>query len=1098
MPDSNDNPNYRRDILGYLDVHNLVDVWRTLNPYKRVFTWHRGAKRSRLDYLFISEHLLNTVSKSTIEPGIHSDHSLLTVALRTGNTESRGRGFWKFNASLLNDTQYVESIKRIISLSIARYQGIQDKGLVWDMVKAEIRGFTIPYCARKKREADANEANLRENFTTLYDIVNSNCDIDNQVLEQYYSIKSELQLIERHKARGIIMRSKAQWVEEGERNTAYFLRLEKNNYCNKHITKLQTDTEIITDPGKILEEQKRYYKNLYTEPNECIEQRARTESEFIQDLSFPKLEEDQKDSCDRILTEKELLSAVKEIKNGKSPGTDGLTSEFYKFFWIDIKEILLSSLNFALETGTLSIEQKRGILTLIPKKDKDRLLLKNWRPLTLLNLDYKILAKALAKRMIQYLPFLIDEDQTGYVKGRFIGCNIRLIEDLLIYTSANKVDGILLTIDFEKAFDSISWSFMLKSLHLFNFGQKFISYIKTLYNGISTTVINNGHISGWFHPERGVRQGCPISPYLFIIAVEVLSCKIRQCKHISGISIRNKEIKISQLADDTTCVIKDERSLISLLHVLQNFKTFSGLGINVDKTIAKSLGNFVPSSTDLCGLDWNKNDIETLGVTLNGNEEDHYILNFKKRIKRFQALLNSWKCRHLSLKGKITIINTLALPSLLYLASVIHVNEKVIKEVHKIILDFIWDGKVPKVAHATLVQNISEGGLKLVDFESKVRALRVGWINRLTDSSCARWKAAPSVFYRTQDLRFFFQCNHARKNDLKPLFYNEVHNALSDINIVSAPNVTCIMNQVIWLNRYITIQNIPFLWSEWLHHGILRISDITDEHGNFLSVLDIRDKYGIQCNFLNILQLRQSLPGEWRRVLSENHNCLVKGNEEILLNCNAICKPVSKCETKLYYSIFVKNKQHPPPCIEKWKTVFAGISHNEWPDIFTRAFKNVRETKIQSFQFRLIHRVITCNKRLYDMRMRDTPTCSYCDQVDSISHFFIHCPQVKVFWISFYNWLNATNTLEIQLPLPHDHEILFGYSSDENVFCAMNFCLLYAKYYIHTQRLFHNNEVCFRDYLRELKFKLQIEENICSRSDPTLFDKFRTLYEFIH
>ena len=253
------------------------------------------------------------------------------------------------------------------------------------------------------------------------------------------------------------------------------------------------------------------------------------------------------------------------MKNGKSPCCDGLTSEFYKFVWTNIKTSLLNSVNYGLETGRLSTEQRRGMLSLLPKKDMDRLFLKTWRPISLLNVDYKMLAKILANRIIKSLPYLVDDDQTGYIKDRFIGCNIRLVEDLIHYTSLTKTPGVLLSMDFEKAFDSIRWDYILSSLKAFNFGPNFIGYIKKLYNDISTAIINNGYISTWFQPERGVQQGCPISPYRFILAVETLSSKIREDKTIKGILINGTEIKISQLADDTTCFIRDKYSLKHLL-----------------------------------------------------------------------------------------------------------------------------------------------------------------------------------------------------------------------------------------------------------------------------------------------------------------------------------------------------------------------------------------------------------------------------------------------------------------------------------------------------------------------------------------------------
>ena len=160
------------------------------------------------------------------------------------------------------------------------------------------------------------------------------------------------------------------------------------------------------------------------------------------------------------------------------------------------------------------------MISLLPKGENDRLFLKNWIPIPLLNVDYKVLAKALANRLIKFLPQLIDEDQTGYVKKRFIGNNIRIIEDIMIYTRRNKISGILLSVDFEKAFDSVNWNSLAWCLEAFNFGPKFRSYVITLYQDISTTVLNNGHTSKWFHLERGVMRGCPLSPYMFILLAE--------------------------------------------------------------------------------------------------------------------------------------------------------------------------------------------------------------------------------------------------------------------------------------------------------------------------------------------------------------------------------------------------------------------------------------------------------------------------------------------------------------------------------------------------------------------------------------------------
>ncbi len=259
------------------------------------------------------------------------------------------------------------------------------------------------------------------------------------------------------------------------------------------------------------------------------------------------LTEELKSNCEGILTIDECTKAMNEMKNGKSPGTDGLTVEFYKHFWPQINTFVLESLNYAYVKGELSIDQRRGIITLIPKKDKKRTLLKNWRPISLLNTDYKILTKALASRLKKALPLIIDPDQTGFLEGRYIGENIRTISDLIDYTSLKNTPGILLLIDFEKAFDTVRWSHIIKCLKYFNFGELFIHWIQVIYNNINSTVINNGHASERFFITRGIRQGCPLSPYLFIVAVEILAISIRANKNIKGIKVGSSGVAINRL-----------------------------------------------------------------------------------------------------------------------------------------------------------------------------------------------------------------------------------------------------------------------------------------------------------------------------------------------------------------------------------------------------------------------------------------------------------------------------------------------------------------------------------------------------------------------
>ena len=195
----------------------------------------------------------------------------------------------------------------------------------------------------------------------------------------------------------------------------------------------------------------------------------------------------------------------------KTPGTDGLPAEFYKIFRNDIASTLINALNFAYETGKLSITQRRGIIKLIPKKDAKPNLIKNWRPLTLLNCDYKLAAKAIAIRLKLFLPNLINNDQTGFIKDKFIGENIRLLDSIICYAKEKNMPGLLLFLDFEKASNTIEWPFIRKTLSYFGFGASIIQWFNLFYCAPESCILNNGWTSAFFNIQRGCQTG--LSPF---------------------------------------------------------------------------------------------------------------------------------------------------------------------------------------------------------------------------------------------------------------------------------------------------------------------------------------------------------------------------------------------------------------------------------------------------------------------------------------------------------------------------------------------------------------------------------------------------------
>ena len=221
---------------------------------------------------------------------------------------------------------------------------------------------------------------------------------------------------------------------------------------------------------------------------------------------------------------------------------------------------------------------------MILKPGKDKRNLQNYRPISLLNVDAKICSKALAARVIKVIEEIINPDQHAFIKGRKISEAIRNVHDMFYYLTTEQKNGFIASVDFQKAFDSIDHDFLYCVLESFGFGPSFIRWVQTLYFDIEGCVLNKGTSTGYFPIKRGVRQGDPLSPYLFLIVLETLAIRIRTSSKIKGITIRDKEFKLSLYADDFCAFCIDSESIAELFNILDQFNECSSLRCNKEKT----------------------------------------------------------------------------------------------------------------------------------------------------------------------------------------------------------------------------------------------------------------------------------------------------------------------------------------------------------------------------------------------------------------------------------------------------------------------------------------------------------------------------------
>lgn len=281
---------------------------------------------------------------------------------------------------------------------------------------------------------------------------------------------------------------------------------------------------------------------------------------------------------------------TKNLQSSKSPGPDGYPTEFYKKFKEELTPILMKMFNEFLEKGCLPPTLSQASISLLLKKDKDPTQCGSYRPVSLLNVDVKILANILACRLERLLPKIISEDQTGFIKNRHSFCNIQHLAAIVYSSGASPSPEVVVSLDAEKAFDRVEWPYLFNVLKQFGLGCTFVNWVRLLYH--SPLASRQTTVSDFFPLTRGTRQGCPLSPLLFAIAIEPLSIALKSTSAFQGIRRGGMEHRVSLYADDLLLYINNpEASRLNIVSLLERFGAFSGYKLNFQKSICFPINN---------------------------------------------------------------------------------------------------------------------------------------------------------------------------------------------------------------------------------------------------------------------------------------------------------------------------------------------------------------------------------------------------------------------------------------------------------------------------------------------------------------------------
>ena len=1055
------------------------------------YTWHRKnpVRCARLDYFLISESLTDLVDKCYIKPGYRSDHSIVVLTIKICKFK-RGRGTWKFNCSLLKDKEYLITINNLIDREKLNYAlpvyhphyvtTIHDNDLQFtisdsiflETLLLQIRGETIKYSTKVKKQTICTEENLKREI----EILENNYSQAN--LEELEMKKKELENLRKVKMNGMMVRSRAQWLIDGERPSKYFCSLEKFYNAEKTVKKVCTDSgAIVTSQKEILSEIRHYYSDLFRNRDTNLIESDLNEIGSIKRAN--KLSDHDSKTLEGLLTIEELGSALKSMKNKKSPGIDGFPAEFYKIFWVKLKFFVLRSLNSGFHTGEMSSTLRQCIITCLPKGDKPRQFLKNWRPISLLSVVYKIASSALAKRLHLVLDQLISNTQSGFMQGRFIGENTRLIYDIMHYTNKYNIDGLLVLIDFQKAFDSVSWSFMQKTLKFFGFKEDFCRWIKVLNTNIKASVQQCGILSETFDIERGCRQGDPISSFLFLLCAEIMFLMLSNNASLKGITIDGIEYKISQFADDTTLILDGTKSsLLTALNILEIFGSMSGLKINTDKTKLIWIGKKRKSKDKLeIGRNflWGAETFNLLGIHFTNNLDDIIELNYPPVIESLKKLFHQWNKRYLSPLGRIAVIKTFALSKLNHLLLSLPLPaQKYMKRIESMFYKFIWDNKPDKVKRSTLTKDFLHGGLNMIDLNNFASGLKITWIRRMYKNPDLPWVSLAKTYVGPIRKIFMlgstYSLNLARNINNK--FWAEILNCWSQLTReLPSKNMRDPLSIPMWYNPSISKSELFF--PNWYSKGVISVSDLLSSDGQIISIQDLKSGYNIKTNFLEYHRVTSNL-----QVYLSKLQSFPAFHVKPTFHSQIYTLTKSKRGSKDFYSIFQTN------CIENetksyysfWEnSLKTKINKEMWLQTYKNCFKTIHDNEIKWFQYRILHRILGTKEYLFKIKYKNDNVCVFCKQnVETIMHLFVDCNVVKNFWSEIKRNVSLYLGLELALT-PQD--IILGVLKATTT--TTNIIYLTAKAYIF-QTARSNGILIFQNYCQFIK-NIYIEQEFASK-----------------
>lgn len=1012
VPDStmdSNNPSKRQgpDLSSFLRTNSLYDVWRCHHPSNREYTHLSSVHNSysRLDFFLVDKWLLCKIGASDIESTTWSDHSPISITI-PDTLSPPPHKMWRANTFIMKTSPYAEELNSHLSdFFTHNVDSVSDPTTVWLAHKAYIRGILIQMCSRAKK----TKSHRIEQITSTLDALHSanSTNPTQAALKQILSLRLELKslLLDTYEKSSRIL--KAKFYSTSNRAGKLMARRIHGIRTKSKLPFLihPTSQEKLTNPQDIAEAFCAYYKKLYNLPEdpETPSPPPASISSFLNNLNLPSLSTAQLHDLNTPITTEEIINTIRTLPSHKSPGPDGLPGEYYKQFQHTLAPHLRSLFNKAITTSSFPDEMLSATIITLPKPGKDPTTPQNFRPISLLNSDLKLYAKILANRIATHLPNLIHTDQSGFTTGRQTSDATRRLTNIIHLTHQSRTPSLLLSLDAEKAFDRVNWTYLSMTLQRFGFQGNILSAILALYKNPSARVYNDKMISHPFKIKNGTRQGCPLSPLIFNLIIEPLAESIRSNPHITGVTVGPIHHKISLFADDIILIITNP--LTSLPHIQDALASFGNLSyykINSSKSHILDLGIDTITRAIISQkypYPWQDSKISYLGISLPKHTNQLFNTNYLPFKHQFIRELSKLSKIEFSWSGRLAAFKMTLLPKLLYLFRTLPIplTKKYLNSLQSHLNKYIWQGKKSRAASTILYKHRSIGGANLTNIADYYLAtllsqLKPWW----TDSTPPQWLHMESTTIPSEHpvpWLLSLRPGSCLPTSISPTLH-------------AAIKAWWKLSTATWTNTALTRLQIPlstvrhlipdFPTSNWESKGIRFINSLLSQ-GTILPFTSLQERHNLATTDLyRHMQITHCI----------RHNPYLCASLPTQAFLYLTSSTTSRKGISTFYNLLNEKSTFSKltPML-KWESdLNCTYSEAHWIKALNSIYKATTCTPLRELSIKIIQRWYLTPEILSKFPQHPSPLCwRGCGNIGTLYHTLWSCPHISDFWRATFN-----------------------------------------------------------------------------------------------